>query len=287
MEGFLTIWGLSGFVGWMIFKTKTIQGEGVGGLSMFIFQIVGGLLTLYLSITEPSVTEQLKHREDAKRKQELQEKARQYNLRRMSYDKEIAELKIEASKRVMWKRYHSMLSSTLHVDEMDGKEFEKFIAVLYSRMGYEVKQVSLGTDQGVDLILIDENNKRIAVQAKRWSKAVGNAAVQQVLAGKKYHNCQSAVVVTNSHFTRQAVELAQPNKVTLIDKPKLIKLCYEYLTVTSPKFNEVQWLKIQQVASSYSGIISETETNDLIKSDYELSLKKRTIDQKYTDITVQ
>lgn len=76
-------------------------------------------------------------------------------------------------------------------------------------------------DQGVDLIVVG-GGKKIAVQCKLYAGAVGNDAVQQVMAGRVYYGCDVACVVTNSTFTKSAKDLAVKTEVELLHYEKLL-----------------------------------------------------------------
>ena len=92
--------------------------------------------------------------------------------------------------------------------------------LLFEWLGYQVKITQQTGDQGADLIL-SLAGLRVAVQVKFWSDPVGNHAVQEVVAAKPVYHADAAWVVTNSTFTRQAVELAQANSVKLIEGTEL------------------------------------------------------------------
>jgi len=111
---------------------------------------------------------------------------------------------------------------------MSGKRFEKFMADLFEKMGYTVIRTKLSGDQGADLI-IKKFGYKTAVQVKRWKRPVGNKAVQEIVAAKEYYNCDDAMVVTNSTFTKSAIELAHKNKVKLVDREELKKWIEKYL----------------------------------------------------------
>ena len=70
---------------------------------------------------------------------------------------------------------------------------------------------------------------KTVVLAKRYTEAVSNAAVQEVVASKAHYGCQHAIVVTNSTFTASARELAASNGVALWDRQKLDDLIRMYL----------------------------------------------------------
>lgn len=100
------------------------------------------------------------------------------------------------------------------IDLMTGVEFEEFIALLFKKMGYFSQVTKQSGDQGIDVIAI-KNNTRIGIQAKCYSNTVGNAAIQEVVAGKNFYDCDKIIVVTNNYFTTAAIELAQVNNVIL------------------------------------------------------------------------
>ncbi len=108
-----------------------------------------------------------------------------------------------------------------NIDRMDGKTFEQCLATLFAQQGYHVIQTPYRGDWGADLVLLKDGVHTV-VQAKRYQKSVGVRAVQEAVAAKAKYHCREAMVVTNSTFTRQAIELAQANWVILWDREKLI-----------------------------------------------------------------
>ena len=109
------------------------------------------------------------------------------------------------------------------IDEMSGEEFEIFLEELFKRMGYKVHRTPLSNDQGADLI-VERLGLKTAVQAKRYAGPVSNSAVQEIVAAKAHYDCDQAIVVTNSTFTRSAKKLATSNKVELWDHSNLGRL---------------------------------------------------------------
>ena len=114
------------------------------------------------------------------------------------------------------------------IDLMTGTEFEEFIALLFKKMGYSSQVTKQSGDQGIDVIAI-KNNTRIGIQAKCYSNAVGNAAIQEAVAGKNFYNCDKTVVVTNNYFTTAAIDLAQANNVILWNRDLLKEKIKELL----------------------------------------------------------
>jgi HJR/Mrr/RecB family endonuclease len=103
---------------------------------------------------------------------------------------------------------------------MNGLEFEKFIAELFNKMGYDSEITKASGDQGIDVIA-SKNGNKIGIQAKCYSNSVGNSAIQEAVAGKNHYRLDKAIVVTNNVFTESAQQLAQSNSVILWDRNML------------------------------------------------------------------
>ena len=103
---------------------------------------------------------------------------------------------------------------------MNGKDYEKMAAGYLRSHGFRrVKITGRSADYGVDIVATKRRH-RYAVQCKFYSKPVGVAAVQQVVGGMAYYNCDKAMVITNNTFTRQARELARMDEVMLLENIK-------------------------------------------------------------------
>jgi len=114
-----------------------------------------------------------------------------------------------------------------HVDAMNGYDFEKFLAEVFQTAGYDVEGTKLSGDQGADLFAT-RFGKKIVIQAKNYSGSVGNTAVQEAISAKSFYACDEAMVVTNSYFTKSAIELASAASVRLIGRPDLQKYLDEH-----------------------------------------------------------
>ena len=98
---------------------------------------------------------------------------------------------------------------------MTGHEYERVVAAYLRHKGYNRVKVTKGSgDFGVDVIA-HKGKKKYAVQCKYYKSPVSLDAVQEVIAGKAMYGCDSAMVVTNSTFTKAAEELAKCNGVVL------------------------------------------------------------------------
>lgn len=111
------------------------------------------------------------------------------------------------------------------IDKMTGAEFEIFVAAVLKGCGFIIEKMTKTTgDYGADIIA-DFDGVRIAIQCKRYRSPVGVKAVQEVISAMKHYDCEEAIVITNSYFTKQAEILAKDNEVvTLWNRNKLIQM---------------------------------------------------------------
>ncbi len=128
-------------------------------------------------------------------------------------------------KRIAHQNYVKKLqaSDMAAVDLMTGREFELYLEVLFEKLGYGAEQLPTTNDFGADLILVT-GDKRIAVQAKRYKGNIGNRAVQMILGAKKYYGCNEAWIVTNSFYTKAAIQMSAKTDVLLVDRNGLLDL---------------------------------------------------------------
>lgn len=119
------------------------------------------------------------------------------------------------------KKIRYLFSRIRKIDNMTGEEFEEYLMVHFNTLGYDVTLTPLSRDFGADLI-IEKDEIKTAIQAKRYSNTVGVAAVQQVYAAAAFYDCDNAMVVTNSYFSLPAKQLAEKIGVELWDRDEII-----------------------------------------------------------------
>ncbi|HFJ9404258.1 TPA: restriction endonuclease [Bacillus paranthracis] len=112
------------------------------------------------------------------------------------------------------------------IDEMDGYQFEEFVAKLFQEMGYKTEVTSSSGDYGIDVVA-KRKGLTIGIQAKRYSDKVPNKAVQEVIAGISYYKLDQGLVITNNYFTRQAKNQAKGTNVLLWDRDMLQQKLHE------------------------------------------------------------
>ena len=125
--------------------------------------------------------------------------------------------------------YDSISVVTHSFSKLSGSDFERLLYRLCEAMGYTVQLIGKTGDQGGDLI-ITKDQERILIQAKCYiNMTVGNSAVQEAVAARGHYDCNKAMVVTTSNFTKEATELAKTNNIKLVSKDLLQKLLLDYL----------------------------------------------------------
>ena len=106
---------------------------------------------------------------------------------------------------------------------MSPEEFERYCASILRERKWDARVTPLSGDQGVDIVA-DKRGLRIVVQCKKYSKPVGNRAVQEIVAGIAHLDAQRGVVVATSGYTSSAVKLAASNEVLLLHHAELHRI---------------------------------------------------------------
>jgi len=108
-----------------------------------------------------------------------------------------------------------------HVDTMSGLEFEKYVAKYLKKNGYKT-ELTEKYDLGIDIVAV-KDGIRYGVQVKRHKGVVGANAVRQAVTALNLYDCDRAIVITNSYFSKTAIRLANSNDCILFDRATLLK----------------------------------------------------------------
>jgi restriction system protein len=100
-------------------------------------------------------------------------------------------------------------------DAMTPEEFEHFCAAVLRRRGWSARVTQFSGDQGVDVVA-EKRGLRIVVQCKKYSRPVGNRAVQEIVAAIAHENAGRGVVVATADYTPAARRLAASNNILLL-----------------------------------------------------------------------
>lgn len=114
---------------------------------------------------------------------------------------------------------------TKQLRNVDWFQFEKLIALLYRRLGYNVtRRGGANPDGGIDLIL-EKDGQRVAVQCKQWrSWNVGVKPVREFLGALTDAGIKPAIFITLCGYTGEAKQLADKHGIELVDESDLAKV---------------------------------------------------------------
>lgn len=160
-------------------------------LRRFVAQVVEGKVPLYRSPTDAADKEMRRKRLDW--------------LTRSLIEPIVREAQLAADER--------FLSAV--PDGIDPVGYEHLVAARLREVGWTATTTPTTGDQGAD-VLASRGAVVMVVQCKRYATAVGNKAVQEVVAARLHYGAQHAVVVASNGFTRSARDLAATSKVLLL-----------------------------------------------------------------------
>ena len=108
---------------------------------------------------------------------------------------------------------------TTNFENINPFDFEHFVALLMSEMGYDTYVTQKSSDYGIDIIA-RKNSKKIAVQCKRHNEnnKIGNKLIQQLLGSMDFVKADSCIFVTTSYFTSNAINQGANSPIELWDK---------------------------------------------------------------------
>lgn len=107
------------------------------------------------------------------------------------------------------------------VDSLDPLQYEHHCADLLRQCGWNARVTQASGDQGIDVIATFGSLKAV-FQCKKYSQPVGNAAVQEIFAGRQFEQAHIAAVVSNASFTASAKQLANATGVYLLHHDDLL-----------------------------------------------------------------
>ncbi|GAB3669738.1 restriction endonuclease [Halopiger thermotolerans] len=117
------------------------------------------------------------------------------------------------------------------LQQLDGHEFEHFIADLWDRRGWNTDVTSKSSDKGIDVVATKAfpYPKKVLIQTKRYrdTNTVSGPELQTYASLKQRENVDEVVVITTSGFTNQAEVIADDFNIKLIDGQTLRRLVGE------------------------------------------------------------
>lgn len=131
-----------------------------------------------------------------------------------------------------------------------GNAYEGIAEALIKSCGYKTKRIGKTGDYGVDIIAIDQDGMKIAVQCKsNMAMATGVSAVQQVYAGGRYYGLGHFAVISHSGYSGSAIKMARRLGVYLSDGKTFIypKDIEKYANELIPTTNAQQNIKARKL----------------------------------------
>ena len=154
-------------------------------------------------------------------------------LRRIRKDADTAETALVAEniRRSLFNRINTQLDAhsknksiqMFDVSSLTPTGYEAYCVQILRDSGWDATTTQTSGDQGVD-ILAKRLGKKAVFQCKFYTSLVGNAAVQEAIAGKAWASAYYAFVVSNADFTPPAKALAAKTGVHLIHNSALSNL---------------------------------------------------------------
>jgi hypothetical protein len=112
-----------------------------------------------------------------------------------------------------------------HLYQLSPKQFERYVAGLFSQKGYHVVMRGGSGDHGVDLELQDRRTgRRAIVQCKRYQSTVGEETVRELYGTLLHELAFHAFLVTTADISASARSWAQGKPISLIDGLTLVEI---------------------------------------------------------------
>ena len=121
----------------------------------------------------------------------------------------------------------SGLETRPNLMDLNPWEFEGFINNLFSVIGFESKLTRSTKDGGVDVIAFDPRpilGGKVVIQAKRYKNVVGVSAVRDLYGTMINEGANKGILVTTSHYGKDAYDFANGKPIELFDGGSLLYL---------------------------------------------------------------
>ncbi|QPW62162.1 restriction endonuclease (plasmid) [Clostridium botulinum] len=93
---------------------------------------------------------------------------------------------------------------------MSPREFEVFVANLFTQLGYDAKVTEATCDGGKDVIATNSEEK-IYIECKHWNinNLIGREILQKLVGSAIGDDATRAIVITTSKYNKNALEYAE------------------------------------------------------------------------------
>ncbi|MBM7838372.1 restriction system protein [Alkalihalobacillus xiaoxiensis] len=138
------------------------------------------------------------------------------------------------------KRFDVRKITLRDIDRMDGIEFEDYIAVAFASAGFQTYQTLKSRDFGADLYIINDEEKRVIVQVKRYNAKLGLSCVQEAYAAQVFYGADQSMVITSAEgVTDSCWQLASKTNTSFLLRADLEELT---IHLRKGRLEEAYWL---------------------------------------------
>jgi len=131
------------------------------------------------------------------------------------------------------KRYFARIKTLEQLNAMSSREFERFVARLFEKMGYTINITAASADEGVDIFL-ERGDRRAIVQCKKYKGTVGQPIVRDFYGTMVHSRVEQGYIITTGTFSLPAKQWAKGKQIHLVDGAELI----DWLRSFSLQINE-------------------------------------------------
>lgn len=111
--------------------------------------------------------------------------------------------------------------------ELNPRQFEKHVALIFRHKGYRVRHRGKTGDHGVDLEVFPTTGRLGIVQCKRYRSTVGERVVRDLYGTMLHEGAAHAFLVTAGDISAAAARWAADKPMTLVDGKRLLELARE------------------------------------------------------------
>jgi restriction endonuclease Mrr len=182
--------------------------------------------------------EAARYAEERQRQQEAAERQRRAELRRQQEEDDRRRHRAEEEHRARLQQQavqlreqelaHAraiLLQSLTSLLQLTPRDFERVVAELYNRLGYQVELTPATGDMGVDIVAT-KDRQRCAIECKRFmpTQPVSRPLLQKLHSAMHVINAQKGIFVTTSRFSAQAHAFGAQWNIELVDGKELCRL---------------------------------------------------------------
>ena len=114
-------------------------------------------------------------------------------------------------------KYQQVEEKFDQISKMGKTQFVIYVARLFSRKGYQVKLTPVMDNHEVDL-LVEKMGVAVAVSCLLSNRVLTRSDLARIRDGRNFYGVYQSVALTNMYFDSSAVQYAQSERISLIDR---------------------------------------------------------------------